>query len=305
MPPAADELTMTNETSTHIQHGTFFGAILLFWDVYLLRVEHPAHLHIFWDASESTYGAVAYPNMSNHVSFLMSKLRLAPTIFLSIPKLVLCCCLSDTVAPHCHAGATSWSQSSVVVEQPDCLLLCLQHNEQIGEIHCEQGRVHPRTICPCKWNYVPSALNPADHVSHGFCADELLACHLFVQVLEFLKGAKDEWSGTKLDSKDISADDPEIKGKGTVNFVDGQTSATDHLICHYSSWQHLKREACFLLKSGWETIKSTPLDWKLQVNVLAQAEQALMKYICRGSIPRRSWRLSQMEMCRDRARSEV
>lgn len=56
----------------------------------LLRMEHPAQLHIFCDASELAYGAVTYLKVSGRVSFLTSKSRPAPMKFLSNPKLELC-----------------------------------------------------------------------------------------------------------------------------------------------------------------------------------------------------------------------
>lgn len=58
-----------------------------------------SHLHVFCDASERVYGAVAYLQNTDkhghtHVSFIMARSRIAPKRQLSIPRLELCAALS-------------------------------------------------------------------------------------------------------------------------------------------------------------------------------------------------------------------
>lgn len=56
-------------------------------------------MHLFCDASECVYGAVAYRQTKNkldntHVSFIMARSRIIPKIQLSIPRLELCAALT-------------------------------------------------------------------------------------------------------------------------------------------------------------------------------------------------------------------
>ena len=56
-------------------------------------------MHVFCDASERVYGAVAYLQIKNehdstHVAFTMARSRIAPKRQLSIPRLELCAALS-------------------------------------------------------------------------------------------------------------------------------------------------------------------------------------------------------------------
>ena len=58
-----------------------------------------SHMHVFCDASERVYGAVAYLQTKDrhdntHVSFIMARSRIAPKRQLSIPRLELCAALS-------------------------------------------------------------------------------------------------------------------------------------------------------------------------------------------------------------------
>lgn len=84
-------------------------------------------LHIFCDASEQAYGAVAYLRISggNEVltSFIMARSRVAPKKTISIPRLELCAALSGSQLANLLVkelsvplhNVTLWSDSTTVL----------------------------------------------------------------------------------------------------------------------------------------------------------------------------------------------
>lgn len=87
-----------------------------------------SHLHIFCDASECVYGAVAYLQSIDkhghiHVSFIMARSRIAPKRQLSIPHLELCAALSGAQLANLLSSeltillqsVTLWTDSTTVL----------------------------------------------------------------------------------------------------------------------------------------------------------------------------------------------
>ena len=137
-------------------------------------------LHLFGDASEKAFCAVAYfrfeyPGGERQCAFVAAKTLVAPVKPLSIPRLelqaaVLCVRLACMIQKELDYQVSStyyWSDSSAV----------------IGQVRGESKR-HPAfttnrlseildTSEPQQWRHCPRKLNPADDGSRGLKADAI------------------------------------------------------------------------------------------------------------------------------------
>ncbi|GBM18026.1 hypothetical protein AVEN_238413-1 [Araneus ventricosus] len=131
-------------------------------------------LHGFADASELAYGAVIYVKSINsyggsEVKLLISKSRIAPLKFVTIPRLELCAAvlLSKLMKRVLRALKLEvsktyfWTDSTIVLSwlEKECKELKTFVANRISII---------RTLTVAEqWNHVPSKQNPADLISRG------------------------------------------------------------------------------------------------------------------------------------------
>ncbi|XP_057380930.1 uncharacterized protein LOC130703485 [Daphnia carinata] len=173
-------------------------------------------LHIFGDASELGFGAVAYVRFlfndrPANVKFIISKARVAPLKFLTIARLelnaaVLAARLGTQVCVEQDLAFDQifyWTDSTTVlslINSRNCQFNNYVSNP-IGEIF--------ETTTPDQWNYVPSTSNPADDASRGLDASEFTIDHRWFTGPPFLRGL-DNWP--ELQSLPvIDETDPEIR----------------------------------------------------------------------------------------------
>lgn len=144
---------------------------------------HVAEIHTFADASKDAYGACIYirsedSNGDVRVHLLASKSKVAPLKPVSIPRLELCAALLGSrlfekvvgALDHTFSKSYFWSDSTVVLQwmkSPPRTWKTFVAN-RIAEI---QATTHG-----CLWLHVAGTENPADLLSRGFPADELVAC---------------------------------------------------------------------------------------------------------------------------------
>ncbi|XP_075261127.1 uncharacterized protein LOC142352857 [Convolutriloba macropyga] len=129
-------------------------------------------LHVFTDASQLAYGAVAYARIISEngvsCSFLMSKAKVAPIKQLSIPKLELQAAVLGTRLAHFikkhhtieFKDTTFWCDSMAV-------LAWIKNSEKlkvfVGNRVSEIQSQSPTS----SWRHISGKSNPADHVSRG------------------------------------------------------------------------------------------------------------------------------------------
>ncbi|GBN45080.1 hypothetical protein AVEN_41565-1 [Araneus ventricosus] len=143
-------------------------------------------LHGFADASELAYGAVIYVKSINsyggsEVKLIISKSRVAPLKFVTIPRLELCAAvlLSKLMRRVLRAlklevsKAYFWTDSTIVLSwlEKECQDLKTFVANRISII---------RTLTVAEqWNHVPSKQNPADLISRGMDPVKLQLCELW------------------------------------------------------------------------------------------------------------------------------
>lgn len=192
--------------------------------VQLSRLYLPEHLtepvsereiHIFCDASEQAYGAVAYMRTvmsdgSPYLAFLMARSRVSPKRVLSMPRLELCGALAGAHLSSLLENELTLDIDRIVLWSDSTTVLTWLRSEscrfkvfvgtRIAEI---QELTHPHT-----WRYVDSAQNPADDITRGKSLLELIKPNRWSQGPPFLLLPPDQWpsepSGTLIEPPDPS-----------------------------------------------------------------------------------------------------
>lgn len=175
-------------------------------------------LHSFSDSSERALGACIYMrsidvNGDVTVRLLCSKSKVAPLKSVTIARLELCAAL--LAARLCKAVTDSlrfkpdrlvhWCDSSVVLAwiTNDQLKLKTFAANRIGEIL--------EITNPNSWHYVPTLANPADLISRGVDAGNLISLNLWWSGPEFLAKSESEWPKSN-HTRNLAIDQiPEIK----------------------------------------------------------------------------------------------
>lgn len=156
-------------------------------------------LHVFCDASERAYGAVAYlvvqSSCDTHVSFIMARSRVAPKRQQSVPRLKLCAALAgaqltkliqDELRIHINQTVL-WTDSMRVLEwiQSDSCRYKVFVGTRVAEI--QELTDHKN------WRYVNTQDNPADDITRGKSLLSLPAPSWWSQGPAFLKQSSRHW----------------------------------------------------------------------------------------------------------------
>ncbi|XP_043226266.1 uncharacterized protein LOC122383664 [Amphibalanus amphitrite] len=218
--------------------------------------DSPAHdrqLHIFCDAFELAFGAVAYLRETSadgtvSVSFVMSKTRVAPLKKMTIVRLetqaaVLAVRLADAIRRELKLaidGVNFWSDSMVVLQyiNNESRRFHTFIANRIAEIR--QGSE------PSRWRHVPGYLNPADDCSRGLPASQLTPDSRWIQGPAFLRQPPDQWP-SEVRQKAINDGDPEVR---VVNLTSTDLSTGIVLPdpSRFSSWTRYKRSVAWLMR---------------------------------------------------------
>ena len=158
-------------------------------------------LHIFTDASEQAYGAVAYvrhtyvDHSATTTNIVAAKTRVAPLVTTSIPRMELMGAVTGLRLAVSVAGALQVSMKQVIFWCDSMNTLwwirgCSRSFKpfvanRVGEI---QNMTNPE-----QWRYVPTKENPADHLTRGMTVSALAGSDQWWKGPAFLRVTEEEW----------------------------------------------------------------------------------------------------------------
>ncbi|UYV80932.1 hypothetical protein LAZ67_19002211 [Cordylochernes scorpioides] len=176
----------------------------------------PTEVHIFCDASQIGYGAVAYlrseTGRENTLTLIWSKVRLAPMKSITIPRLeLMAMVLGARLANAIQAAlkrkceTTLWSDSTTALSWI---------NKEIEWRVFVRNRVREiqATTNLNDWRFVPSQLNPADLLSRG-CPPSQFVQSRWWEGPEWLKKPKEFWPNSEfsINPKEINVEENIMK----------------------------------------------------------------------------------------------
>ena len=207
-------------------------------------------LHVFSDASQTAYGAVAYlvwlTPEAPRVSLVSSKARVAPIRHTTIPRLELMAALIASrlaqtiyeefkIKPSC---TTLWTDSTIVLNwlRSESATFKTFVGVRVAEI---QAAWDPKC-----WRYVPSESNPADDLSRGISVKEL-STGRWINGPDFLSKPKTEWPINE--KHEVSSNDSEKRkpSKAVAVITKSQPLLNPE---NFSSWEKLSRVTAYCLR---------------------------------------------------------
>jgi hypothetical protein len=254
-------------------------------------------LHVFCDASTKAYGAVCYLQSTNDkgqsvTNLLMSKGRLAPLHTMTIPRLelsaaVVAAKLTEYVKTELKIPLESiylWSDSTTV-------LYYLSNESRRYQMFVANRVTTIKALTNTnQWHYIPTKLNPADCLSRGVTARELIANRLWLHGPEFLNQSSEYWPKVPNLHQEVDADQLELKKTETVCAATSaailpQDDVMDRLLRRYSTFFALKKTVAYLILFKQFLLaksKRQPLPTmkpRLTVQQLRQAEESLIRFV--------------------------
>ncbi|KAK0138068.1 hypothetical protein N1851_025731 [Merluccius polli] len=146
-------------------------------------------LHIFADASEQAYGAVAYMRTEDadchiHLSFILARSRVAPKRMHSIPRLELCAALVAAQLACVLERELTLLLLSYLTLKVACTVLWSDSTTVLTWLHSQSCRYKvfvgarvaeiQELTESCVWRYVDTANNPVDDLTRGKALESLV-----------------------------------------------------------------------------------------------------------------------------------
>ena len=102
---------------------------------------------------------------------------------------------------------------------------------------------------PQQWRYVPSAENPADDLSRGLTATEMIENERWFSGPSFLRKEESAWPAKPKLKPETLDNDPEIrKSEKCMAVKETPVSVMDLLIDRRSSWYRLKKDVAWFIR---------------------------------------------------------
>ena len=245
-------------------------------------------LHCFCDASLKAYGGCAYIRCVNkhgviHTSLVMSKARVAPLKYHSVPRLEL-------------QGAVLVSKmASVLLRELDLPIVeCFFWTDSqivVKYIQNDSRRFHTfvanrvSMICELtdsqRWFFVEGKQNPADLLTRGE-DPKSLDLDLWLRGPKFLRSYASDWSVSRV-TPNLKSDDPEVRRDYVSRSLATRVGEhpLDTLISYHCSWYKLKRAVAWLLRVKARLVRKVRnfVSSNLTLNELQFAEVEIIKHV--------------------------
>ncbi|XP_073334837.1 uncharacterized protein [Pagrus major] len=240
-------------------------------------------IHIFSDASEKAYGAVAYLRTVDHsgnvqVAFLAARSRVSPVRQQSIPRLELCAAhigaqLSAVLRKELTVQVSSityWTDSTTVLKwlQSQSCRYKVFVGSRVADIQ-ELTEDSP-------WRYVSSGDNPADDITRGLALSQLLGRNRWSHGPLFLWQDESSWPA----SPDISLSEDPVELR-KANFCGHVSVTTDKPLPHPSTFNNFKE----LLEASVQAGNGAAASSSPTADDYRQAEMALFRKVQEDCFP--------------------
>ncbi|XP_039258067.2 uncharacterized protein LOC120334628 [Styela clava] len=263
-------------------------------------------VHIFADASNNGYSAVAYLRLIDedsrvHCAFLMGESRLAPIKPVSVPRLeliaaVLAVRLGAIIRKELDLSLRQcvfWADSTAILQS------IRNSSKRFTTFVANRLTTIEQNCDISNWRYVPTKLNPADDGSRGVSVDRFLNRDRWLRGPDFLWLDERDWP---IDP--VSMPNPPLEFQPSehipvqINLTDclnensETVSATDRLIQRYSSWTRLCRATAWLMRYKLFLLMrisktaNNPNVGPLTLSELRFSETQLVKYVQRQMFPK-------------------
>ncbi|KAG1926140.1 guanine nucleotide-binding protein G(I)/G(S)/G(O) subunit gamma-2 [Pimephales promelas] len=201
-------------------------------------------IHIFTDASEKAYGAVAYLRSEDpcgriHLSFLLARSRVAPRKQCSIPRLELCAALIGAQLAKLAENELTLKIQKVTFWTDSTTVLHWLHSESCRfKVFVGTRVAEIQELTDLKaWHYVDSARNPADDLTRGKSLKDLAEPNRWTQGPKFLLQQQSTWP-TPPDMHSFLLDDTtELKRSAFCGVINSAPQTADG--SKFSSWKDL------------------------------------------------------------------
>ncbi|XP_038131095.1 uncharacterized protein LOC119776626 [Cyprinodon tularosa] len=250
-------------------------------------------LHHFSDASELGYGAVSYlrvvSNNDINCNIVLSRNRLAPVKPSTIPRLELAAAvvavqLDQRIRQSFELpllDSVFWTDSTIVLHY-------IRNEDKRYQTFVANRVSQIREVSQVtQWKHVCTELNPADDVSRGLSAEELINSKRWLKGPAFLWQEEQLWPcQPELGSL---PPDAEVKKSSQTYAMSSKLtnqSAIDCFIQRYSSWYKLKRAIALILRVKNILRKKTELRLcsPITLNEMKQGEIAIINYVQRTQV---------------------
>ncbi len=196
-------------------------------------------LHGFADASQEAYGAVVYIQQthddgSSSTAIVIAKARVLPLKGLTIPRAELSAAFTlAKLMNYCSSilniqALTAWSDSSIVL----CWLR--KSPTSLNSFVANRVRNTHQLIPQAQWRHVSSAFNPADMLSRGLTATDLISSDLWWKGPPWINLPPQQWPTPQFSApKDL----PEVKSV----ILAAPTTTEEKIWDRFSNFNHMIR----------------------------------------------------------------